>query len=64
MQTVTVGAFQHQDVGTLGRHYAAQQWIARGTQITGEDDPRVATGSGILDLALDIGRSQQMTGTL
>ncbi|MNF14629.1 hypothetical protein D3C80_2169240 [compost metagenome] len=51
-------------MGTFGRHYAAQQRVARGTQITGENNACVATGSGILDVALNIGRSQQMAGAL
>lgn len=64
MQAVAVGTFQHYGIGAPGVAGGRQQGRVRGAQVAGKDDPFAAVFVGVMYVAFDPGRTQDMPGRL
>lgn len=64
MQAVAVGAFQHQDVGSLRRFWGLQQWRMGRPEVSRKNYAFVGSGFQVVDIAFNVRRTQHMARTL
>lgn len=64
VQAVAVGAFQHEDVGALGRCGGHQQRRVGSAQVAGENDARVVARGRVGQVDFDVGRAEDVAGAL
>ena len=64
VQAVAVGAFEHQDVGPVGRLRRGQQGCVASAEVPGKDDPGVLAAQAVVEVALHIGGAEDVPGAL